>query len=102
MRLFVVYLTLLQVLVYGEYSPWNYNGSTPDLESIIKGRCSQYKVLDLDNRDPELQVRVDCNELWETFTKPFINKDPCKVNFTGAYKETFELIDNKQFYTDKV
>ena len=97
-----VCLALLQVVVYGKYSPRNFNGSTPDLEAIIKGRCHQYQELHLDNGDPELEVIVDCDELWKTFTKPFINKDPCKVNFTGAYKDTFKLIDNKQFYTDKV
>jgi len=98
MRSIVACLALLNVIVNAQYSPSNYNGTTPDLESIVKGRCSQYKVF---NRDPELQVKVDCNELWNTFTKAFINKDPCKVNFTGAYKKIFELIDNKQFYTNK-
>ena len=84
------------------YSPWNYNGTTPNLENIIKGRCAEYQVLNLDNRNLEFQVKVDCDELWNVFTSAFKNKDPCQTNFTNAYDKTFALIENNQLYTNNV
>ena len=100
MKIIIFISTLFQFVL--TYSPWKYNGTTPSLEYIIKGRCHQYQILNPNNQDPELQVRVDCNTLWETFTKVFINKDPYKTDFTGKYDDFFKLIDNGQNYTDKV
>ena len=98
----VVLFCLVAIEVSIAYSPWIYNGTTPNMENIIKGRCTEYQVLNLDNRDPEFQVKVDCNELWDTFTSAFKNKDPCQTNFTNAYAKTFTLIDNKKPYTNNV
>lgn len=96
----LVSFAVMQTLV--AYSPWNYKGTTPNLENIIKGRCAEYQVLNPDNRDPEFQVKVDCDVLWDTFTSSFKNKDPCHTNFTNAYNETFVLIENKKQYTNNV
>ena len=84
------------------YSPWIYNGTTPNLENIIKGRCTEYQVLNLNNRDSEFQVKVDCNALWDNFTSAFKNQDQCKTNFTNAYEKTFALTENKKMYTNNV
>lgn len=98
----VVLLCFAVIQASVAYSPWNYNGTTPNLESIVKGRCTEYQVLNLDNRDPEFQVKVDCNVLWDTFTSAFKSRDPCKTNFTNAYNETFALIENNKPYTNNV
>ena len=101
--LFNIFLLCLVVIhVSVAYSPWNYNGTTPNLESIVKGRCTEYQVLNLDNRDPEFQVKVDCNKLWDEFTNAFKGKDPCQTNFTSAYDKVFALIENNQAYTNNV
>ena len=101
-------LTLKSITLLGlfdlifAYAPWCYNGTTPNLENIVKGRCSMYKVLGEDNKDLELQINFDCSDFYDTFTKAFKGKDPCKTNFTGAYDEILKFIDNGKSITDKV
>lgn len=95
----IIMLCLINTIF--SYAPWQYNGTTPDIESIVKGRCSVYKVIDADNKDPELQIKFDCNTFWDTFSSVFKNKNPCKTNFTGAYGEILKFIDNGESITDK-
>ena len=101
-------VTLKSIILVGlfdlifAYAPWLYNGTTPDLEIIVKGRCSMYKVLGVDNRDPELRINFNCSDFYDTFTKAFKGKDPCQTNFNGAYDELFKFMDNGESITDKV
>ena len=88
--------------VYSSNAPWNYNGSTPSLESIITGRCHEFQVLNLENRLPDLTIEVHCMKFWDNFTDIFAYQDPCKFNFTDKYKDIIKAVDNGKLLKDKV
>lgn len=80
---------------------WMYKpigGTTQHLKDIFLGRCWDFvenKGKDLDN-----PFKVDCKELWETFSKSFAFKGPCDVT-AKDYALFFDLYDEKPL-NDKV
>ena len=67
--------------------PWVYNGTTPGLQSIILGRCYEFKEFNHLNRMKDFSVDVPCVKVWEEFRKSF------------AYKGKIVLIIFYIFYT---
>ncbi|XP_069712405.1 ADP-ribosyl cyclase/cyclic ADP-ribose hydrolase 2-like [Phaenicophaeus curvirostris] len=53
---------------------WKGEGTTPNLESIVLGRCYEYiRIV-----NPAVGEK-NCSELWEAFKSAFISKDPCSI-----------------------
>ncbi|KYO45787.1 ADP-ribosyl cyclase 2 isoform A [Alligator mississippiensis] len=53
---------------------WKGEGTTPNLDSIIIGRCYEYiRIV-----NPAVGEK-NCSELLEAFKKAFMNKDPCNI-----------------------
>lgn len=73
-------------------------GTTQHLKEIFLGRCWDF----IENRGKDLEnpSKVDCNELWETFSKSFAFKGPCDVT-SKDYALFFDLYDEKPL-NDKV
>ena len=73
-------------------------GTTQHLKEIFLGRCWDF----IENRGKDLEnpSKVDCNELWETFSKSFAFKGPCDVT-SKDYALFFDLFDEKPL-NDKV
>jgi hypothetical protein len=68
----------------------NYNGTTPDLESIFKGRCSYFiNVLHKDDCNIA-QSNLDCNQMWAEFSSVVLNKNPCDITLR-SYDRLFNL-----------
>ena len=103
MKLVILSLLLLFIGNVLTYEPWSWaNGTTtPDIETIVKGRCAQYQLLDAKAIEPELRVKVDCNKLWTIFTEPWANRSMCDLS-NDAYNKAIDIMDNKKSYTDKV
>ncbi|EDV29268.1 uncharacterized protein TRIADDRAFT_19184 [Trichoplax adhaerens] len=55
-------------------------GTTPRIDQIFIGRCSDYQA------SHTMEHEVDCHELWMTFSSVFANLDPCKVQTAGYDK----------------
>ncbi|XP_029440250.1 ADP-ribosyl cyclase/cyclic ADP-ribose hydrolase 2-like [Rhinatrema bivittatum] len=71
-----IFLSLLnaaqmQVL---ERKQWNGAGTTPNLESIVTGRCYDYMEI----VNPTVSNK-NCSAIWEALKLAFVNKDPCSV-----------------------
>ncbi|EMP39946.1 ADP-ribosyl cyclase 2 [Chelonia mydas] len=83
---------------------WKGEGTTPNLESIVIGRCYEYirivnpsvgfcdfqTSMTSSAKAPELSTTVggggptvvsekNCTKIWEAFKKAFMNKDPCNI-----------------------
>jgi len=86
----LISLLNLQVL-FATNSPWQYDGSTPNLKDIFLGRCYQYQQIDEKNFDPALQVTYNCRKLWREFRASFAYKDPCKLS-QKDYEAYFKLV----------
>ncbi|OCT99367.1 bone marrow stromal cell antigen 1 L homeolog isoform X1 [Xenopus laevis] len=63
---------------------WNGKGTTPNLQSIVLGRCYDY----IETVNP-LVGKKNCSEIWEAFLKAFVGKDPCTL-----LPEHYELFIN--------
>lgn len=84
------------------YEPWNFNGTTPSLEIIFRGRCSQYQELNPDNRLPSLTENINCTDVWNIFSKVFEYKEQCKTKIVEKdYDEYFEKVSNKKKLVNK-
>ncbi|KAM4706587.1 ADP-ribosyl cyclase/cyclic ADP-ribose hydrolase 2 [Discoglossus pictus] len=59
---------------------WRGKGTTPNLESIIMGRCYDY----IETVNPSVGKK-NCSQIWEAFKTAFVNKDPCSV-FPSDYE----------------
>lgn len=60
-----------------------FNGSTPQLEQIFKGKCYYYiNVLRIRNCDIQIS-KFNCNLIWDEFSKVILNKNPCDVNINS-------------------
>jgi hypothetical protein len=71
----------------------SYNGTTPLLEYIFKGRCS-YFINILHQDDCDIQSKnYDCDLIWKEFSNSILNKNPCDVT-TSSYARFFQLTDN--------
>ncbi|KAG8453522.1 hypothetical protein GDO86_000231, partial [Hymenochirus boettgeri] len=53
---------------------WNGKGTTPNLQSIVLGRCHDYTEI----VNPSVGKK-NCSEIWEAFLKAFVSKDPCSI-----------------------
>ncbi|XP_025034204.1 ADP-ribosyl cyclase/cyclic ADP-ribose hydrolase 2 isoform X3 [Pelodiscus sinensis] len=68
---------------------WKGEGTTPNLESIVIGRCYEYIRL----VNPNVGEK-NCTEIWEAFKNAFINKDPCNI-----LPSDYELFINLSVHT---
>uniref|UniRef100_A0A8D0H577 ADP-ribosyl cyclase/cyclic ADP-ribose hydrolase n=1 Tax=Sphenodon punctatus TaxID=8508 RepID=A0A8D0H577_SPHPU len=59
---------------------WKGEGTTPNLESIVIGRCYEYIAV----VNPSVAGK-NCSEIWKAFKSAFINKDPCNI-FPSDYE----------------
>ncbi|XP_065670190.1 ADP-ribosyl cyclase/cyclic ADP-ribose hydrolase isoform X2 [Hydra vulgaris] len=79
------------------YNPWIYNGTTPEIEKILNGRCLEYKLFDPNSRNPSLFVDVDCDIVGGKFKNSFAYKDSCTDKFDeSSYDEFFNVVNNKK------
>ncbi|KFV62891.1 ADP-ribosyl cyclase 2, partial [Dryobates pubescens] len=68
---------------------WKGEGTTPNLESIVIGRCYDYiRIV-----NPAVGEK-NCSEIWEAFKNAFIHKDPCSI-----LPKDYELFINLSFHT---
>ncbi|KYO45789.1 ADP-ribosyl cyclase 2 isoform C [Alligator mississippiensis] len=78
-RMNSLFLLLLVLLFSKDFSgvdgkKWKGEGTTPNLDSIIIGRCYEYiRIV-----NPAVGEK-NCSELLEAFKKAFMNKDPCNI-----------------------
>ena len=85
------------------YEPWNFNGTTPSLEIIFRGRCNQYQELNPDNRLPALSNNINCTDVWNIFSKVFEYKEQCKTKIVEKdYDKYFEEVANKKKLENQV
>ncbi|KAM9237272.1 ADP-ribosyl cyclase/cyclic ADP-ribose hydrolase 2 [Dugong dugon] len=64
---------LLLLLAAGVDTRWSGEGTSPHLQTIFLGRCSEYSKL----LSPEQRVK-NCTAIWEAFSV-VLDKDPCSV-----------------------
>ncbi|XP_069832563.1 ADP-ribosyl cyclase/cyclic ADP-ribose hydrolase 2 isoform X2 [Dendropsophus ebraccatus] len=55
-------------------SQWTGPGTTPNLETIVIGRCNDY----IETVNPSVGKK-NCSAIWEAFKSAFVSKDPCAV-----------------------
>ncbi|XP_048704786.1 ADP-ribosyl cyclase/cyclic ADP-ribose hydrolase 2 isoform X2 [Caretta caretta] len=68
---------------------WKGEGTTPNLESIVIGRCYEYiRIV-----NPSVGEK-NCTKIWEAFKKAFMNKDPCNI-----LPSDYELFINLSLHT---
>ncbi|XP_053560098.1 ADP-ribosyl cyclase/cyclic ADP-ribose hydrolase 2 isoform X2 [Bombina bombina] len=67
---------------------WRGKGTTPNLDSIVLGRCYDYTEV----VNPSVGMK-NCSEILEAFKKAFIKKDPCSV-----LPSDYELYINLTFH----
>ncbi|XP_056411156.1 ADP-ribosyl cyclase/cyclic ADP-ribose hydrolase 2-like [Hyla sarda] len=53
---------------------WKGPGTTPNLETIVIGRCYDY----IETVNPSVGKK-NCSAIWEAFKSAFVSKDPCSV-----------------------
>ena len=82
-------------IVQSATTPWKYNGTSPGLESIILGRCYEFKEINHLNRLEDFSVSVTCAKLWKEFRTSFAKKDICNIT-EKDYDGLFALMNNKK------
>ncbi|XP_075472864.1 ADP-ribosyl cyclase/cyclic ADP-ribose hydrolase 2-like [Ascaphus truei] len=71
--LFFSKMNVVQMEVVTE-KQWRGQGTTPNLESIVVGRCNDY----IETVNPTVGKK-NCSQIWDAFKVAFVNKDPCSV-----------------------
>lgn len=92
-QLFVVILAVLVVHVYPldrtlsrfrrlkKDLSCNYEGSTPQIETIFTGRCYDFQNV-IHESDCDYQ-HLNCSAIWSEFSTAILNKEPCSVTISS-------------------
>ncbi|XP_065684421.1 ADP-ribosyl cyclase/cyclic ADP-ribose hydrolase-like isoform X1 [Hydra vulgaris] len=99
MNVFVFFSVLTFISHIYAYVPWEFNGTTPNINEIIIGRCLQFKLVSSQNRNPALYVDADCKKVWDLFNSSFSFKDSCQNE--SNYESLFNLVGFKKLLTDQ-
>ena len=70
-----------------------YNGTTPNLQEIVIGRCFDF-FNTIHPNDCQLDPsQYDCQKIWTIFSSIIINKSPCSLNISD-FDQFFDSVNH--------
>nr|XP_047143636.1 ADP-ribosyl cyclase/cyclic ADP-ribose hydrolase-like [Hydra vulgaris] len=100
MNVFVFFSVLTFISHIYAYVPWEFNGTTPNINEIIIGRCLQFKLVSSQNRNPALYVDADCKKaLFWSGTRQIVHDYTAVQNYFFTLEDTFAgyIVNNLQW-----
>lgn len=77
-----------------QFSCGDYNGTTPNLQQIVIGRC-HYFLNTVHKGDCNFNpVNYNCSDIWNKFKKVVIGKDPCDIKI-DEFSDYLSAVDHK-------